>query len=538
MTTRAPVLRPDRAPAIRAARYSQRAVIARAPRRHRTVSPTGLASLMFIGEAVRRRAWVWCATGMAGLVIGAGLYVLAPQAYQAQTSILVTNDVNTDPGVQIEGDIEIAQNAQVAERAMDALGSRQSAGAFLASYSVSAASDQVLQINTRAKSADAAVREANAVAAAFLRFRANALTTQQQVAVAALTQLVAVQKRRFNTLTAKITRVTAEPHTRTRHAELRRLEKKYRKAGISLGALEYTLTNYPAVTASMVQGTYVLDPAVPVPPSRRHVAVLVAIAGLICGLGIGFGVLIVTTLMSDRPRRRDDVARVLGSAVRSVGRPRPPFRSRRAETDQLSDRLRDVIPDRGRTALAVVAVDSVRPAAMALTGLAVSHAKAGRRVVLADLSGSARAARVFGVREPGVHQVEASGGHLVVIVPEPGDVGPVIPSGIRIGIGSQAARPSGSGGAATIMRDSPDLLLSLAELDPAVGADQLATWATDVAVVMTAGRSAPKAIHAVGEMVRVAGLRLALGVLLRADNADESLGFVRPQAGWRQPSRV
>jgi len=88
------------------------------------------------------------------------------------------------------------------------------------------------------------------------------------------------------------------------------------------------------------------------------------------------------------------------------------------------------------------------------------------------------------------------------------------------------------------MRDSPDLLLSLAELDPAVGADQLATWATDVAVVMTAGRSAPKAIHAVGEMVRVAGLRLALGVLLRADNADESLGFVRPQAGWRQPSRV
>jgi capsular polysaccharide biosynthesis protein len=473
---------------------------------------------------------------MVGLAIGAGLYVLAPQAYQAQTSILVTNDINTDPGVQIEGDIEIAQNAQVAERAIDALGSRQSAGAFLASYSVSAASDQVLQINTRAKSGDAAMREANAVAAAFLRFRANALMTQQQVAVAALRQLVTVQKRRFNTLIAKITRVTAEPHTRARHAELRRLEKKYRKAGISLGALEYTLTNYPAVTASMVQGTYVLDPAVPVPPSRRHVAILVVLAGLICGLGIGFGVVIVSTLMSDRPRRRDDVARLLGCAVRSVGRPRPTVRSRRAQTALLSDRLRDVIPDRGRTALAVVAVDSVRPAASALAALAASYAKAGRRVVLADLSGNGSAARVLGVREPGVHQVEGSGGQLVVVVPEPGEAGPVRSPGL--GIGSQVARPSGSGGAATITRDSPDLVLSLAELDPAVGADQLATWATDVAVVMTTGRSGPKAIHAVGEMVRLAGLRLALGVLLGADNADESVGLARRWVGWRQPSRV
>jgi capsular polysaccharide biosynthesis protein len=536
MTIRATVLRPAPAPGIRTRRYSQRAVIAHAPRRHRTVSPTGLASLMFVGEAVRRRAWVWCATGMAGLVIGAGLYVLAPEAYQAQTSVLVTNDVNTDPGVQIEGDIEIAQNAQVAERAMDALGSQQSVSSFLASYSVSAASDQVLQINTRARSADAAVREADAVAAAFLKFRADALTTQQRLAVAALGPLVAVDKRQFNALIAKITRVTAEPRTRARHAELRRLEKKYRKAGISLGALEYTLTNYPAVTQSMVQGTRVLDPAVPVPPSRRHVAVLVAIAGLICGLGIGFGVVIVSALMSDRPRRRDDVARLLGSVVRSVGRPRQVVRSRRVETGHLADRLGDVISDRGRTALAVVAVDSVRPAALALAALAVSYAKAGRRVVLADLSGNASAARVFGVREPGVNRVEASGGELVVIVPESDEVGPLGSSGI--GIGSQVGRPSGSGAAATITGDSADLLLSLAELDPAVGADQLATWAKDVAVVMTAGRSAPKAIHAVGEMVRVAGLRLALGVLLRADNADESLGFARPRAGWRQASRV
>jgi hypothetical protein len=489
------------------------------PRRHRAVSPAGLTSLRFMAEALRRRAWVWCGAGLAGLVISACLFAFAPPAYQAQSSILVTNDVNEDAGVQIQGDIEIAQSAQVAEGAMDELRSRQSVGAFLASYTVTATSDQLLQITTRANSADAAAREADAIATVFLEFRANELTTQQRLGMAALRPLVTSHKKQFKSLTAKITRVTAEPHTRARKSELHRLGKKYRKAGITLGALEYTLTNYPAVTQSMVEGTRVLDAGAPIPPSRRHVAVLMAIAGLMCGLGLGVSVVVIGALLSDRPRRRDDVGRLLGSAVRSVGRPRPAAWRRAGEIRRLSDQLSEAIPDRGRAALAVVAVDNVRPAALALASLAVSCANQGRRVVLADLSGHACAARVLGVRDPGVHQIEASGAQLVVAVPEPGEVGPCHPSGIA----SPVAEPPGSGGDVAVACGSADLLLSLARLDPAVGADQLATWATDVAVVLTAGRSAPKTIHAVGEMVRLARLHLAFGVLLRADKTDESV---------------
>lgn len=464
-----------------------RATTPRPARRHHAVNLTGLTSLRSIGETARRRAWAWCAAGIAGLAASAGLYVLAPPAYQAQTSILVTNDINTDPAVQIRGNIEIAQNAQVAEGAMDELGSRQPVGAFLASYTVTAVSDQILQITTRAKSADAAVREADAIAAVFLTFRAYELRTQQRLGVAALRPLVARHKRQFRSLTARIVRVTAEPRSRTRKAELRRLGKKYRKASISLGALEYTLTNYPAVTQSMVVGTRVLDAAAPIPPSRRHVAVILAITGLVWGLGLGFGVVVFGAVIAGRPRRRDDVARLLGSVVRSVGGPH------RDEIGHLAGHLREAIPHGERAALAVVAVDSVRPAARALAALAASCAQEGRRVVLADVSGDATAARVLGVREPGVHEVAA--------FPEPGD-----------------ASPSGGG------LEPADLLLVLAGFDPAVGADQLATWVTDVAVVMTAGRSAPKTIHAVGEMVRLAGLHLPFGVLLRADKTDESLG--------------
>lgn len=481
-------------------------------RRHRAGLPTSLTSLRFIGEALRRRAWVWCAAAMAGLGISAGLYLLAPPAYQAQISILVVNDPDQDPAVQIQGGIEIARNAQIAEGAMDELGSRQSVGSFLASYTVTAVSDQLLQITTRARSGEAAVREANAIAAVFLKFRAYELTTQQRLGVAALRPLVTLHKQQFKSLTQVIARVTAEPKTSANRTELRHLQKKYRKAAISLGALNYTLMNYPALTQSMVTGTQVLDAAAPIPPSRRHIAVINAIAGLVFGLAIGFSIVVVSAMVSDRPRRRDDVAHLLGSVVRSVGMPRRVLWHRKSGIVDLSDRLREAIADSRRTALAVVAVDSVSPAAKALARAAVSFATQGRRVVLADLSGRASAARLLGVREPGVHHVKASGAELVVVVPAPGDVGPA--------------------------QGSPELVLSLAELDPAVGADRLATWATDVAVVVTAGRSAPKTIHAIGEMIRLAGLHLAFGVLLGADKTDESFGLARARHGWRQPSRI
>jgi hypothetical protein len=81
-------------------------------------------------------------------------------------------------------------------------------------------------------------------------------------------------------------------------------------------------------------------------------------------------------------------------------------------------------------------------------------------------------------------------------------------------------------------------VLSLATVDPAVGAEHLATWATNATVVMTAGGSGLTSIHAIGELIRIAGLRLPYGILVRADKADESFGFARSQVGWRQPSRV
>jgi hypothetical protein len=72
--------------------------------------------------------------------------------------------------------------------------------------------------------------------------------------------------------------------------------------------------------------------------------------------------------------------------------------------------------------------------------------------------------------------------------------------------------------------ESADLLLTLARLDPSTGGDHLATWASDAVVMVTAGQSSWTKIHAVGEMIRLARIRLASAVLVGADKTDESLG--------------
>ena len=192
-------------------------VLAAASRRRHAASLTGLTSMGFIGAALRRRAWVWLAATFAGLVVSLGLFVVAPPAYQAQTSILITNDSTGDPAVAIEGDVELAQNPQVAEAAMVALAdagkppSTHGLGGFAASYTATVASDRILQITTRADSNAEAIAEADAVTKAFLMFRAYTLREGQILAVSQITPLVNLRTKQFDTLSTLLTHVSAEP---------------------------------------------------------------------------------------------------------------------------------------------------------------------------------------------------------------------------------------------------------------------------------------------------------------------------------------
>ena len=174
----------------------------------------------------------------------------------------------------------------------------------------------------------------------------------------------------------------------------------------------------------------------------------------------------------------------------------------------------------GLTALAVVPVGDPRVAALSVVSLARSRAQQGQKVVLADLGRGAPAARLVRAKAPGVRKVDV---RLTVAVPDRDDLLPVGP----LSRGLHRPRPKNPDrdtDPLAVACGEADLLLTLADLDPALGAEYLPGWANNVVVMVTAGRSSSAKIHAVGEMIRFADLSLVSGVLVGADKVDESLG--------------
>jgi len=503
----------------------------------------GLVSLGFIRAALRRSAWFWSVSAVVGLLVGVGLYVAAPPTHQASTTLLLTVGPESVPGTAILDDQAIAHSRSVAGLAMHKLGLRQSVGSFLGSYTAAVVTDRVLLITVSAPSSSEAVSRASALATEFLKFRADQQQALQGLEFAVLDQKITQAKQHIKSISDQIGQLSAQPASSSQPGQLSALRAQRDRANSDLTALEQAASANQATTqvntASMVGESKVLDAASPLPPkSRFKRLILYAAAGFIIGLILGVSIVVVRALVSDRLRRRDDVAHALGVPVKlsvpamRVSRWFPGRRglkaAQRPTVRRIVAHLSNTVPPSsgGPASLAVIPVDDVRVPAVCLVSLAVACAQQGMQVVVADLCSGAPAARLLGTKDPGVHTVSVDGVHLVTAVPELDDV---VPVGPILG-GSLRARATESLAAACA---SADLLLTLVTLDPSVGSEHLPTWAADVVVVLTAGRSSWTKIHAVGEMIRLAGTRLVSAVLVGADKTDESLGVTHPPGAGR-----
>jgi capsular polysaccharide biosynthesis protein len=517
----------------------------------RAVDPTGrFVNLAFIGEALKRRAWLWCATALIGLLIGSGLYVKDPPAYQASTSVLVQDGSNVDLSVTIQTDQTLAMSRTVAAQVVQQLGLRQTITSFRAAYTVTVVTAQVLLITVGAPLSNDAVSRASAVAAAFLQFHADYARTQEQQLVTELDQQVSQAQQHLSSISSQINRVSNQPSSPAQQATLATLKKERDDANSSLVQIEQyatsTLASARTNTNAIVTDSRVLDAAAPIPHSHVKAVALYVAGGLFGGLVAGMAIVIIAALTSARLRRRDDVADALGAPVRlSVGsaggrrwRPHLPgsASTRRLNLRRVAAYLRAVVPgsSQGPAGLAVVAVDNACAVARAVMALAVSYASQGQRVVLADLSTGAHVARLLRIKNAGLRTVGHGGVELTVMVPDKDDVAPVGPLIGRMTV-ANPAQPSEALAAASA---AADLVLTLTTLDPAFGGDHLATWATDVVVVVTAGQSSGERLHGVGEMIRLAGTRLDSAVLIGADKSDESLGVLRTQDEPAQAGRI
>lgn len=499
---------------------------------------TGLVSLGFIGAAVKRSMAFLCALAIAGFLVGVGYYVKFPPAYKASTSVLLTYGPDENPASAIFDNQVIAESHTVALSALKKLGLRQSLGSFAASYSVAVITDRVLLITASAPSSAGAVSSANAVAAAFLQFRAAEEKTAQKVLVSSLENQLGQDRQKVADLSSQVSSASAQPSSPAQRAKLKSLHDQQKQAAINLSVLQQTIAGNKAgtTTISAVAGSVVLDPAAPLAHSKLKALVTYVAYGLIGGLAVGLGIVVVRAVTSDRLRRRDDIARALGTPVRlSVGRVRlsrrllPGRRGLKARDDvpvrRIVAHLHEAVPTRERRpALAVVAVDDPRVAALALVSLAISYAEEGREVVLADLAHGAPAAALLGGKKPGVRVVNPQQTRLTLAVPE-GDVAEAGPIG-RVQAEERRAEFTSEVADAYA---SADILLTLVTLDPALGADHLATWAASAVALVTAGRSSWTRVQAAGELIRLGGLSLVSAVLVGADKSDGTLG-VAPDA--------
>jgi len=498
----------------------------------------GLPTRPVVGPAIRRTARWWCAAGLIGLLIGAALFTkILPPPYKATSSVLISQPAPGDASDAMLTDIAIAGSHTVAEAAMHKLGlpvNAKSVQTFLGDYtatSQSVGSTGVLQFTSKATSSSAAVARAQAVAEAFLQVRTAELNGGLAATISAIDTQVSQDTSRVNLLVQKINSLSKQSAPAAR-AQIPGLQAQRKLASGILAGLLASAKSYETTAKvdnnSAIQGSKILDPAMAIPRSRLKYPLYYFGGGLAGGLVVGMGLVAVLALVSTRLRRRDDIARALGAPIRlSLGRVRPAGRSmaaaKRPEIRQIVAHLRRLVPNGSPApaSLALVAIDAPDVAAVALASLALSYAREGKRVIVADLSPDAAAVRLLGRTDPGVHNVTVDGQQLVVARPDVDDMAPLGPRpgpDSALHDGHRLSRPLDRVYAAA------EVMLTLAILDPALGADHLATWTADSAVILTAAESTGTKIHTIGQMIRVAGVSLVSGILLGADKNDVSFG--------------
>jgi capsular polysaccharide biosynthesis protein len=495
---------------------------------------TRLVTLSFLAAALRRRARLWITLAIVGLIVGIGLYKVMPPAYQSTTTILLKDGPNEDPEVQISSDAALAQSNQVGEDVVRQLGLQQSVASFLTSYSVTQVANEVLSITASAPTSAGAVARADAIAAAFLKVRAQYAQIQETQTEEGLNQQVTQVQNELAAANKQVAEATAADSGSSQATiENLRDEQTSLQNTVSQDQNDVmgTIVTDRSLTQTMIQGTQVINAAL---PGKRSVVKSGGIyigGGLIGGLVLGMAIVIIGALLSNRLRIRDDVAYAFGVPVRASYGPLRKRRlagpggdrSRQRDMSRLVEHLRHAVPGQEGTepvGLAVVAVDDAGTVAEAVVKLAVSYAEQGKKVVVADLSSGGQAKRRLGATGSGVQLVHVDGARLKVAVPDPHDMTPIGPltsnASVNLGQPSEAMTEATAGA---------DLVLSLVTLDPAFGAEHLTTWATDAVAVVTAGQSTAAKVHSVGEMLRLGGTRFESAVLLDADKNDETLGM-------------
>lgn len=479
-----------------------------------------MLDLTVMKEAMLRRWKAWVSMAIAGLVLGAAFHLFVPAKYTAVSDLYMVEPSGQSQA--IDDDVSLLQTRAVAQQAVSALDLRVDPEKFLSTYSGLAVSDAILSIRISAASPGKAVAYDNAVAHAFLATRARQVRLETSLVVGGLNQQVSSLNAQANGLTKQINALSRTEAGPGSAGQLAALVTERSSDVAEIDQLKSQQQQDVLTEQETVRGSNVLDTAAATRSSAYKVTAMDGLSGLVGGLGLGLVIVIVGAAISERPRRRADVAAALGVRLEmSLGRYRSPRVLRKArmngrlpmrwaEVEMVERRLRRHVGDDPGTGLGVVAVGPCELAALSTVRLACSLASEGRRVLVADMAEKRPLAWLFGVRA------------------EPGTVVPVNFRGVEFSLLVAPADPAAITGRHE--HDGAAVVLVLCTLDPGFGAEHLTAWVDSTVLVVTAGKATATRMSATTQMLRQAGIEITSALLVGAGPQDESIGAVSDDA--------
>lgn len=502
--------------------------------------PQSLVTFRFLADAVRRHSRLWIRTALLGLIVGLAVPIVIPSASVSSVKLLLIHRAGDDPVQAMATDISLLSTNTVAQRTIDELGLTEATDELLDRYDATALTDRVMEIKASASSSEEATQLAATVADIYLAFRAEQVALQEDPLQGELEQAnksLAAAREKF---------VAAGGDPEDPDAASGPEATRYIRALEGQRYIEQQILDQQVV-ASRLTGSRILDTAAPVEYSKRMALALSAGTGLVAGMLIGLGFVVVRALLSDKLWKRQDIAVAFGVPVRlSIGQP-PRWRwrpfPRYLRRSQMQHREVQVAVQQLRTnvlwndapkpALAVVGVDNVDHTALIVASLATSFAEEGWRVLVADLSGDRALGVALGKKESGTYVSRPSDAFVrfTLYVPESEVYGVSDPQRV-----DAHHSPVDDEELDAAWADA-DVVLTLATLSPALGAEHLKPWSSRAVAVVTAGKSTATELRSVSELVRLAGLRLDSALVLRTDRTDVSVGVTNVTPTASEPTR-
>lgn len=484
-----------------------------------------LVSLHFLLAALRRRRTTCVVVAIAGVLVAAGLMLIVPPPHMTKTTLIVGHDPQLDPTRAMATDVALLETRTVAALTIAELGLDMTPEDFHKTVKVVPVGTELLTIQLEAPSDEESVRRLTVLSSTYLAFRAEQLTLQTDSTVNGLQEQIDRLNSQVRTLSRKIQQLSSSSAD---SSEVGDAISQRASAQNRIDNLTQSMQDAKLRTSTIVSSSQVVDPAAPEPGLALRSLLLGLLSGLIGGIALGCGPVLISAVVSDRIRRRSDVAEALGVPVKvSVGKLAPPEGGWRLPAPRRSEVERQRVVDRKRLAQAistqfggtsprsagVACVDNASEVGLALISATAQLADRGLATVVIDLSAA-------GVVDPHlVRPMRSSPGPTTILRPTGMPEFATTPDDLVVIDGNDREGVARS-------LENADAILVVAELDPSVTVDHLKAWTDRTLIVVTAGRSSAERLRTVADLLRSSALDISEAALVGADPTDDSSGSV------------